>query len=156
MVPFLIKSYTRGIRNPNLSQIFLESDKYWFKCVLRTFEQPASQTILARFVLAWVAFARRPLTFKQLAHIIGTELISDAAASLQGMKADSELFITVCAGIIATDPSGILRPVHAILEEYFQRNKGFLFGDWQRSITSSCVGYLSFTESGKGPCKFQF
>jgi hypothetical protein len=107
--------------------------------------------------LVWVAFSRRPVTVREVTHIIGTEALSDVIASRQGAQVGSELFTTVCAGILAIDSeTGTLRPAHVTFKDYLQRNREKIFAQSQEYITASCVEYLSLKDFKAGPCKFQF
>jgi hypothetical protein len=143
-----------GVGFPSLSHISREMDIFYGHVIERIFHQESPDATLARLVLTWVAFSRRPITMEEVTQVIRAEDLSGVSASRQ---ADSELFTTVCAGILAIDPdTGTLRPAHITLKEYLQRNREDIFPQSQEYITASCMEYLSLEEFKAGPCKFQF
>jgi ankyrin repeat domain-containing protein 50 len=132
-------------------------DTFYGEIMERIFHQASQDATLARRVLIWVAFSRRPVTGREITHVISAEVLSGVIASHQGVQVDSELLTTVCAGILAIDSeTGTLRPAHVTLKEYLQRNQEEIFAQSQEYITASCVEYLSLEEFKAGPCKFQF
>jgi len=146
-----------GAGPPSLSHVSREMDIFYGETMERIFHQASPDATLARLVLIWVAFSRRPITVKKITHVIGVEVLSGVIASRQGVQVDSELLTTVCAGILAIDSeTGTLSPAHVTLKEYLQRNREEIFAHSQEYITASCVEYLSLEEFKAGPCKFQF
>jgi len=56
-----------------------------------------------------------------------------------------EDMVSVCAGLVIIDEeSEIIRLVHYITQEYFERTQSQWFPNTQSSITTICVTYLSF------------
>jgi len=142
---------------PSLSRVSREIDIFYEEIMSRIFRQASPDANLARLVLVWVAFSRRPITVREISLAIGDEALSGVITSRRGALPDSELFTTVCAGILATDQkTGVLRHAHITLKEYFQRNREKVFAQPQEYITASCIKYLSLEEFKTGPCKFQF
>jgi hypothetical protein len=141
---------------PTLSQVFRELDAFYSDTMTRIFSQPSPVATLARQILIWVAFSRRPITVSEVADIIGAEVISRAFASSCGVLAGPELLTTVCAGILTIDSKAdTLRPAHVTFETYLQRNREIIFAQAQEYITTSCIRYLSFEEFKAGPCELQ-
>jgi ankyrin repeat domain-containing protein 50 len=142
---------------PSVSQVSREIDTFYGEIMTRIFHQASPDATLARLVLIWVAFSRRPLTVREITHVIGEEVLSGVIASCQEVLVDSDLFTTVCAGILTVDSeTGTLHPAHVTLKEYLQRNREEIFAQSEEYITASCVEYLSLEDFKAGPCEFQF
>ena len=132
-------------------------DTFYGHVMERIFHQASPDATLARLALTWVAFSRRPISVREIAHIIKAEDVLDVSASRQGVQVNSELLTIVCAGILTIDPdTGTLNPAHLTVREYLQRNWEGIFPQSREYITASCVEYLLLEEFKAGPCKSQF
>ncbi|KAE8395610.1 ankyrin repeat-containing domain protein [Aspergillus alliaceus] len=158
VVQFLVQAWADDSQRleagpPSLSLVFRELDAFYSEITMKIFDQPSPDAALARQILIWVAFSRRPVTVSEVTDVIGAEAISQVIASFPGVLAGPELLTTVCAGILTIDSkAGTLRPAHVTLETYLQRNQEGIFAQAQEYITSSCMRYLSFEEFKAGPC----
>ncbi|KAF7179370.1 hypothetical protein CNMCM7691_008303 [Aspergillus felis] len=138
---------------PSLSLVFRELDAYYSGITMRIFNQPSPDATVARQILIWVAFSRRPVTCREIADIVGADAIPQVIASSRGVLEGSKLLTTVCGGILTIDSkAGTLRPAHVTLEAYLQRNREGIFAQAQEFITASCMRYLLFEEFKAGPC----
>ncbi|KAK0435957.1 hypothetical protein EV421DRAFT_1144381, partial [Armillaria borealis] len=101
---------------------------------------------LAYRIFGWIAFMRRPLTVLELRHALAVEL---GTMILDPDNLCSEdLLESVCGGlVISVDqiwPTGtFLRFVHYTTQEYFMSQKDILFPQFQKTITSTCLTYMS-------------
>ena len=94
-------------------------------------------------VLSWIICAKRPLTTLELQHALAVEagnheLDKDIFPQIQDM-------ISGCAGLVTVDEeSKIIRLIHYITQEYFERTQKDWFPNAENNITIACVIYLSF------------
>ncbi|VUC29466.1 unnamed protein product [Clonostachys rosea] len=109
---------------------------------------------LARSVLKWITFAKRPVTNHELRHAIAAEI----AFRIGETRINEDFlptieFSSVCAGLITVDEeTGIIQLVHRTAQEYFQRSQEHWFPNADENIASICVGYLSSPAFEHGPC----
>ncbi|GIK05252.1 hypothetical protein Aspvir_009356 [Aspergillus viridinutans] len=161
VVRFLVQAWANDSQRlesgpPSLSLVSRELDAYYNEITMRIFNQPSPDSTLARQILIWVAFSRRPVTTSEITDIVGVEVTSQVIASSRGVLAGAELLTSVCAGILTIDSkAGTLRPAHVTLETYLQRNREGIFAQAQEYITASCMRYLSFEEFKAGPSRLQ-
>jgi hypothetical protein len=111
------------------------------------------QEELAKQVLSWITYAKRPLATSELQHALSVEVeppdsdIDDFDLPL------IEDVISVCAGLVVIDEqSDIIRLVHYTTEEYFQRTKDKWFPKAEADIAKVFVTYLSFDTFERGFC----
>ena len=105
---------------------------------------------LAKRVLGWIVYAKRPLTPDMLEHAVAftpdcTELDEDALI-------DFEQLICVCAGLVVLDREvGTVRLVHYTTQDYFVRNGESMLSDAPVVIAKTCLHYISLVEDFS-PC----
>jgi GPI inositol-deacylase-like protein len=95
---------------------------------------------LAKKVLFWVVYAKRPLIAEELRHALAVEpgTCRLDKTNLYPVKD----MVSSCAGLITVD-SNIVRLVHYTTQEYFQRRGLKSFEDVQRDIiATSCLTYI--------------
>jgi Ankyrin repeats (3 copies) len=99
---------------------------------------------LAKKVLFWIVYAKRPLTTEELRHALAVE---PGTCSLDKMNLyPVKDIVSSCAGLITIN-SNIVRLVHYTTQEYFQRRGLKIFEDVQRDIiATNCLTYLSYDE----------
>src|SRR5271155_1819709 len=106
----------------------------------RILSQDEEDVKLAKRVLGWLLYAKRPLTTRELQHALSVTPNSrelDEAALTE--EAD---LISVCAGIVTVErETSIIRWVHYTTQEYFQR---IGLPGAQADIAISCLTYLSY------------
>ncbi|TGO37978.1 hypothetical protein BHYA_0084g00080 [Botrytis hyacinthi] len=107
---------------------------------------------LAKQVLSWITFAKRPLTTAELQEVIAVEM--DETELDQENFTDISTMISVCAGLVTVDEeSKIIRLVHYTTQEYFERTRDDWFPNAETFITTICVTYLSFETFNTGFCR---
>ncbi|KAH8884964.1 purine and uridine phosphorylase [Thozetella sp. PMI_491] len=110
---------------------------------------------LAKQVLSWVIYAKRPLSVSELQCALTVEF-GKPRIDLDNLPQIEDM-VSVCAGLVTVDEeSQILRLVHYTTQEFFDRTKKRWFPDAESEITSICVTYLSFDVFESGPCKSDF
>ncbi|KAL8811242.1 MAG: hypothetical protein Q9223_007574, partial [Gallowayella weberi] len=106
---------------------------------------------LAKRVLSWITFAKRPLTTAEIC--CGLAVEPDKAEIDPESVYNSEDLVSVCAGLVVVDhESGIIRLVHYTTQEYFERIGDVWNPGGQLHITIACLTYLSFTTFQSGSC----
>ncbi|KAJ7593601.1 hypothetical protein C8J56DRAFT_418216 [Mycena floridula] len=113
--------------------------------------QGEKQWELACQIFYWLAYAKQPLSLKQLQHAIAvsddmTEMDFDAIV-------DVDVLTSVCAGLIIIQEKGnyyiygydqIIQLGHYTTQEYLQLKQQQLFPNIQSSMAITCLTYLSF------------
>ncbi|KAM0159004.1 hypothetical protein ACHAQE_005283 [Botrytis cinerea] len=109
---------------------------------------------LAKQVLSWITFAKRPLTTAELQEAIAVE-INETELDRENFTEISTM-ISVCAGLVTVDDEGkIIRLVHYTTQEYFERTRDEWFPNAETFITTICVTYLSFETFNTGFCRVE-
>lgn len=105
---------------------------------------------LARRLLTWVTFAKRPLSVEELCHALATE-DGDEDFDEDGIR-DVNDYVSVCAGLVITSPSGQLRLVHTTTQEYMERDqvRHKWFPTLDQDLASTCITYISFQSFSRG------
>ena len=94
--------------------------------------QDTEDVELAKQVLSWISYAKRPLTVIELRHALA--IVPEAKELDVEALMDKELLLSVCAGIVTIEhESNIIRLVHYTTQEYFERKRDCLFPDAQTS-----------------------
>lgn len=106
---------------------------------------------LAKRVLSWITYTKRPLMTFELEHALaveveGSRLDEDNISRVQDL-------MSVCAGLVTVDAeSGIVRLVHYTTQQYFERTQARWFPNAESDIATTCVTYLSFDNFKGGYC----
>jgi hypothetical protein len=106
---------------------------------------------LAKRVLSWITFAKRPLTTTEICCALAvepreTEIDPDNVP-------DSEVIVSVCAGLVVVDQeSALIRLVHYTTQDFFERTGNAWVPDSQLHITRTCLTYLCFNAFQSGRC----
>ncbi|KAH7411643.1 hypothetical protein DE146DRAFT_674164 [Phaeosphaeria sp. MPI-PUGE-AT-0046c] len=126
-------------------------DNAYREAVERIEGQRTSHTKLAKSVLTWITFAKRPLTTAELCCALAVEPGEDEL-DLEN-KPDVDDIVSVCAGLVVVDQeSAIVRLVHYTTQEYFERISSRLNPDGELEIAEACLTYLSFSVFESGSC----
>ncbi|OAL45456.1 hypothetical protein IQ07DRAFT_661532, partial [Pyrenochaeta sp. DS3sAY3a] len=107
--------------------------------------------ILAKNVLTWITFAKRPLTTAEICCALAVEP-GEAELDPEN-KPDVDDIVSVCAGLVVIDQeSDIIRLVHYSTQEYFWRNSSRVSPYGEVPIAERCLTYLSFSVFESGSC----
>jgi hypothetical protein len=113
--------------------------------------QQAGHSRLAKLVLSWITFAKRPLTTAEICCALAVEP-DEAELDLEN-KPDVEDLVSVCAGLVVVDQeSAVIRLVHYTTQEYFEHISSYFNPDPQWLIAETCLTYLSFRVFESGSC----
>ncbi|KAF2022678.1 ankyrin repeat protein, partial [Setomelanomma holmii] len=106
---------------------------------------------LAKAILSWITFAKRPLTTAEICCALAVE--SDETELDPENKPDVEDLVSVCAGLVVVDQeSAVIRLVHYTTQEYFERTSSYFNPAAQLLIAKTCLTYLSFSVFESGSC----
>ncbi|RYP17562.1 hypothetical protein DL765_004451 [Monosporascus sp. GIB2] len=144
-------------------------DLAYDQAVERIKYQPGDGPTLAKEVLSWITFAKRPLSKSELQHALAVE-VGEPELDRQNLP-QIEYMVSVCAGLVTVDEeSGIIRLVHYTTQEYLEthmfrlipgedsttsdarKNEIAMVGA-HRAIAIICVNYLSFSVFEGGFCQ---
>jgi ankyrin repeat protein len=106
---------------------------------------------LAKRVLSWITYAKRPLTTIEICCALAVE--PDEAELDPENIPNVEDLLSVCAGLVVVDQeSAVIRLVHYTTQEYFERIRDTWNPGAQLHIASTCLTYLSFSIFRTGSC----
>ncbi|KAI9683378.1 MAG: hypothetical protein M1829_005450 [Trizodia sp. TS-e1964] len=113
------------------------------QALVRILDQQRGLARLAKLVLCWISFAKRPLKIEELEHAIAIEQ-GETEFDEENITSFEES-ISVCAGLVTLDEeSREIRLVHYTTQEYFERVRSQIFSDALEFITIDCLTYLNF------------
>jgi hypothetical protein len=114
--------------------------------------QIKDQEELTKQVLSWITYVKGQLTTTELQYMLRVK-VSESELDEENFSQIKDI-VSVCARlVIINKESGIIRLVHYITQEYFERTQRQWFPDAQINITIICVLYLSFNEFKSGICQ---
>ncbi|KAF2469207.1 ankyrin [Lindgomyces ingoldianus] len=106
---------------------------------------------LAKKVLSWITYAKRPLTTTEMCCALAVEP-DEADLDTENIP-DVEDLLSVCAGLVVVDQeSAVIRLVHYTTQEYFDRIRDAWDPGAQLYIASTCLTYLSLSIFKTGSC----
>jgi hypothetical protein len=106
---------------------------------------------LAKKVLSWITYAKRPLTTMEMCCALAVE-IDEAELDPENIP-DVEDLLSVCAGLVVVDQeSDVIRLVHYTTQDYFERIRDSWDPGARLHIASTCLTYLSFSIFKTGSC----
>ncbi|KAN0073087.1 hypothetical protein V8E54_009201 [Elaphomyces granulatus] len=125
-------------------------DKAYEDTVNRIENQQQGIRELAKKMLFWIVFAKRPLITEELRHALAVEP-GTRSLDMRDLCPVKDM-VSSCAGLVTIDQEGnIIRLVHYTTQEYFQRRRSVSFQDVQSDIIStSCLTYLSYDVFANG------
>jgi len=144
------KGTLNAVRNA-LKTLPDELDDTYHEAIQRIECQNEYDRQLAEQVLAWIPYALRPLTSKELQHALAVQ--PGERGLDEGDLPDEELLTSLCAGLVVIDKeSTIIRLVHYTTQEYFERIRMNRFPNAQTNIAMACLTYMSFDVFAGGYC----
>ncbi|PHH84259.1 hypothetical protein CDD83_2236 [Cordyceps sp. RAO-2017] len=114
--------------------------------------QLTDQANLAKRVISWIAYSKRPLTTEELQHALAVEIGQHELD--EDNIADIEDIVSACAGLVTVEQeSSVIRLVHYTTQEYFERSGHKWFPEARGDIAQTCLTYLSFSAFQNGACR---
>lgn len=118
----------------------------------RIMSQTPAARELAKQVLSWLTFTKRPLTTLELRYALAVEVGQDKLD--EENLPQIENMVAVCAGLVAVDRQRKkIRLAHWTTQQYFKGEANQRFPDADFDIMRICVAYLSFSVFQGGPCQ---
>lgn len=118
-------------------------DGAYLAAMERIHRQPTERQNLAKNVLAWLAFAKRPLKVAELRAAVAVEG-KDSNLDEESLV-DIEDMVSICAGLVTVDKeSQTVILIHYTTQEYLERNREDWRPDADAAIAFSCFTYLLF------------
>jgi hypothetical protein len=146
-----IKDTLSGLKQATTENSKLQALSRAYDGVMERIEgQAEGLRSLAKKVLSWVVYAKRPLEEAevQTAQAVKTEYHQLDEESLR----DIDDIISVCAGIVEIDEtSRVVRLVRYTTQEYFDKTGGKWLRNAEHGIMLTCGTYLSFLVFESGP-----
>ena len=123
-----------------------------YKEVIKRIEaQSEGDCNLAKRVLSWITYAKRPLTTAEICCALAVEP-EETELHLESIPGIEDL-LSVCAGLVVLDQeSAVIRLVHYTTQEYFERISNAWIPGAQSQIATTCLTYLSFRTFRSGSC----
>ncbi|KAF2026442.1 ankyrin, partial [Setomelanomma holmii] len=126
-------------------------DEAYEEAIQRIEGQLSGDYELAKKVLSWITYAKRPLTTTEMCCALAVE--PDEAELDPENIPDVEDLLSVCAGQVVVDrESAVIRLVHYTTQEYFERIRDAWDPGAQLHIASTWLTYLSFSIFKTGSC----
>ncbi len=159
----------RPLKRPKIIREALKTlpktlDETYERILLRLSTEAEDNIVLLRRILAFVAFARRPMTVEELAQAVVVEIrgkkFDDDAAFF-----DSEDLLSLCHPLIDRSPStGLLGFVHYSIQEFLLSKrlsnaqgaiKMFALDakSCHTEIAQLCLTFVGFDDFADGPCQ---
>ena len=108
-----------------------------------------AQYELARRILIWIVYARRPLSIDELACVVSIETDTENLEDLKSSIPTEESILDACANLISVDQSKnrYVRFVHFSVQEFFTSHRSTTLNMGQevghREITQTCIIFLT-------------
>lgn len=118
-------------------------DKAYLAAMERIEIQYPDERVLAKDVLAWLTFAKRPLRVEELRAAV---VVQETDSHLdEESLIDIDYMVSVCAGLVTVDErSQTVSLIHYTTQEYLERTRANWRPDADAAIATSCLTYLLF------------
>lgn len=104
---------------------------------------------IALKAMAWVCYAFRALSLKELQHVLAVEP-GDTSLD-EDLVMDGQSITSLCAGLVVVDQrTNVVNLVHYSTKSYFDATRHIQFPEFHAQITLVCATYLTL-DSLKGP-----
>ena len=141
----LANSQTANEVRNSLNTLPKALDPTYDNVMARIKAQDSQDSRLAKKVLSWIIYAKRPLTIEEMQHAAKTE--PGVTRTEQGDLISKDILVSVCAGIVTIDKeANTIRLVHYSTQEYFMRTRNTYFPNAEEKIATACMTYLMFEE----------
>lgn len=107
-------------------------------------QEPDHSEIALR-TLAWVSYAFRPLSLRELQHAL---MVEPGNSTLdEELLLDEQSITALCAGLVVVEPNNkAVNLVHYTTKKYFENIRLVRFPGFHANITMSCATYLALEE----------
>ena len=112
------------------------------EAMIRITSQDDECKAVALHTLAWVNYAFRSLSLKELQHALAIEPGSSELD--EELIMDAQSITALCAGLITVEPgTDVVNFVHYTAYDYFEDKRQIYFPNFHGNITMSCATYLT-------------
>jgi ankyrin repeat protein len=126
-------------------------DKTYSQTMERIDDHPKERRYLARQILGWAFYARRPLSILELRYALAVK--TQSAKLDKDYIPSTKLIRSLCLGLVTIDKgSAMVRLVHYTTQEYFRRTQSRWFPSAELEIVQTCITILSFDRFKNGFC----
>ncbi|RWA07972.1 hypothetical protein EKO27_g7139 [Xylaria grammica] len=127
-------------------------DTIYSSALQRIEDQVKDARELAKQVISWITWSRRPISMTELQHALGIELGSPSLD--EDNLPDVDYMVSVCAGLVTVDhESRVIRLVHYTAQEYLERSWEPQAAKFEADMSATCITLLSFDYFKSGICK---
>ena len=111
--------------------------------------KPRPQRELARSILIWIAYTRKPLPIDALAYAISIEMDTKSLEDLESSTPTEESIVSACGNLVSVDRSGArcVRFVHFSLQEFLTSHRSTTISMecdiGHREIGQACMVFLT-------------
>ncbi|KAI0412872.1 ankyrin repeat-containing domain protein [Xylaria grammica] len=126
-------------------------DTVYSSALQRIEDQVKDARELAKQVISWITWSRRPISMTELQHALGIELGSSVLD--EDNLPDVDYMVSVCAGLVTVDhESRVIRLVHYTAQEYLERSWKHQAARFEADMSATCITLLSFSYFESGIC----
>ena len=141
----LSRTHNRKALRSALKALPKELNETYDESLKRIESQNSEDADLAKHVLSWISYARRPLDIEELQYAIA--IVPGAKGVDEEAMTPKDLLISVCAGLVILESrSQIVRLMHSTTQEYFGQHRSHLFPDADTLIGGACLAVLQFEQ----------
>ncbi len=134
----------RHVRN-RLQNLPSSLEATYGEAMQRITAQEPDRKEVALKTLAWISYAFRPLSLKELQHAVAIEP-GDRELD-EDLIMDGSNITAFCAGLVVVDQrTNVVNLVHYTTESYFKHIRSTYFLNFHASITMSCATYLTLDD----------
>ncbi|RFU29298.1 hypothetical protein B7463_g7026, partial [Scytalidium lignicola] len=147
----LLRKATEEAIRKELGRLPCTLNNLYKEKMTRISRQNHDSRTLAKTVLLWVIYAKRPPTVRELQHALAVRE-GETNLYVENIPGEDTL-VSVCEGLVDVDKkSSIIHIVHDSAQVYLSRTQETWFPDVERYITTICVTYLLLDSFKTGFC----
>jgi len=147
-VEALAKKQTRKAVRLALNALPKGLDDTYEEILQRIESQDDDDVMLARQLLSWISFAKRPLKLSVVQDAIAAMSLEpeEGYFDLESLP-EEDILLAVCAGIVTFEKESTnIRLVHYTTQEFFERRRDTVFPDGQIGIARACIRYMTLKD----------
>lgn len=131
--------------NKALETLPQKLNKTFGNAIERATSQLAETSILAKCVISWSFFAKRPLQTSELREALAVES-GDTCLDLSGLH-EVELLLSIYCGLVSIDEQdGTIRLVYYSLQQYLDACWEAQWPDAEKTVATNCLDYLALND----------
>jgi ankyrin repeat protein len=141
----IARKHTRVAVRQALEHLPKELSDSYKDVMERIWSQNEEDRELAKQVLGWISYARRPLTVTELQHAVAFE--GETTDIDDGALIDVVDIVYVCSGLVTVvEGSNVIRFVHYTAQEYLEQVRNTRLPNMSIGVALKCIKYLAATK----------